>query len=99
LIGQTIGLEQQSRYWPGNYLMPFTFQRALQALQQLHKYSHSLQLATHTEVAHHYIQYALSTLCFSSITWPHQSTEMVLERAASYIKVTHLPCLFHHGKM
>jgi len=45
--------------------MPFTFQPALQVLQQLHKHSHSLQLATHTEVAHHYIQYALSTLCFS----------------------------------
>jgi len=35
---------------------PFTFQPALRALQQPHKHSHSLQLATDTEVAHHYIQ-------------------------------------------
>jgi len=28
--------------------MPFTFQPALQALQQPHKRSHSLQLPTHT---------------------------------------------------
>jgi len=35
---------------------------ALWALQQPHKHSHSLQLANHTQLAHHYIQYALSTL-------------------------------------
>ena len=85
--------------WPGTSWMPFTFQFALRALQQPHKQSHSLQLATHTELAHHYIQYALSTLTLSprvflqSTTWPHQSTEMALERATSPIKVAHPPCL------
>ena len=34
--------------------MPFTFQAALFALQQPHKHSHSLQLAIHTQLAHHY---------------------------------------------
>ena len=29
-----------------------------------------------------------------STMWPHQSTEMALERAASHIKMTSLPCLF-----
>ena len=48
--------------WPGNLWMPFTFQPALWALQQPHKRLHSLQLATYTQLAHHYIQYALSTL-------------------------------------
>jgi len=44
--------------WPGNSRMPFTFQPALQTLQQPHKHSHSLalQLAKHTQLAHHYIQ-------------------------------------------
>jgi len=42
--------------WPGNSWMPFTFQPALRVLQQPHKHSHSLQLATDTELAHHYIQ-------------------------------------------
>jgi len=42
--------------WPGNSWMPFTFQPALWALQQPHKHSHSLQLANHTQQAHHYIQ-------------------------------------------
>ena len=32
--------------WPGNSWMPFTFQPALQALQQPHKHSHTLQLLT-----------------------------------------------------
>ena len=32
--------------WPGSSWMPFTFQPALRALQQSHKHSHSLQLAT-----------------------------------------------------
>jgi len=32
-----------------------------QLLQQPHKHSHSLQLAAHTELAHHYIEYALWT--------------------------------------
>jgi len=50
--------------WPENSWMPFTFQPALQALQQPHKHSHSLQLAIHTELAHHYIQYVLLTLSF-----------------------------------
>jgi len=40
--------------WPGNSWMPFTFQAALLALQQPHKHSHSLQLAIHTQLAHHY---------------------------------------------
>jgi len=48
--------------WPGNPWIPFTFQPALWALQQPHKHSHSLQLATHTELTHHYIWYALYTL-------------------------------------
>jgi len=34
-------------------------------LQQPHKHSHSLQLATHIELAHHYIQEALSTVSSS----------------------------------
>ena len=38
--------------WQGNAWMPFTFQPALQVLQQPHKHSHSLMLATHTELAH-----------------------------------------------
>jgi len=42
--------------WPGNSWMPFTFQPALRVLQQPHKHLHSLQLATDTELAHHYIQ-------------------------------------------
>jgi len=46
--------------WPGNTWMPFTFQPALRALQQPHKHSHSLQLATDTEVAHDII-YIVST--------------------------------------
>jgi len=37
--------------WPENLWMPLTFQPA----QQPHKHSHSLQLATDTELAHHYI--------------------------------------------
>jgi len=86
--------------WPGNLRMPFT---ALRVLQQPHRYSHSLQPAIHTQLAYHYIQYALSTLSFSfvsprgflqSAAWPHQSTKMVLERAASHIKVTRPPRLF-----
>jgi len=44
--------------WSGNSWKPFTFQPALRALQQPHKQSHSLQLATDTELAHH----SLSTL-------------------------------------
>ena len=48
--------------WPGNLWMPSTFQPACWALQQPHKHSHSLQPAIHTQLAHHYIQYALSTL-------------------------------------
>ena len=60
--------------WPGNSWMPFTFQPALRALQQPHKHLHSLQLATDTELAHHYIQLALLTVLvcfffvFSSLT-------------------------------
>ena len=38
------------------------FHRAHWVLQQFHKHSHSRQLATQTELAHHYIQYALATL-------------------------------------
>jgi len=47
---------------PGNSWMLFTFQLVLWALEQPHKCSHSLQLSTHTELAYHCIQYALSTL-------------------------------------
>ena len=32
--------------WPGKSCIPFTFQPALRALQQPHKHSHPLQLAT-----------------------------------------------------
>ena len=42
--------------------MPFTFQPSLQVLQQPDKHSYSLQLPTHTELAHHYIQYMLYQL-------------------------------------
>jgi len=85
--------------WPGNSRMLFTFQPVLWVLQQPHKHSHSLQLATHTELAHHYIQYALSFFLsprgfLQSTTWTHQSTEIALERAASHIEVTHPPCIF-----
>jgi len=37
---------------------------ALWVLQQPRKHSHSLQLANHTQLAHHYIQWALTTLRF-----------------------------------
>jgi len=53
--------DQLSRVpWPGNSWMPFTFQPALRSLQKPHKHLHSLQLAIHTELAQHYIQYAWS---------------------------------------
>jgi len=39
--------------WSGNLWMPFTFQPALWVLQQPHKHSHSLQLATDTQLAYH----------------------------------------------
>jgi len=45
--------------WPGNSWMPFTFQPGLQALQQPHKDSYSLQLPIHTQPGHHNIQHAL----------------------------------------
>ena len=86
--------------WPVNSWMLFTFQPALQVLQQPHKHLHSLQLANHTQLAYRYIQYALWTLSvfflfvFQSTMWPYQSTEMALERAASHIKVTRSPGLF-----
>jgi len=48
--------------WPGNSWMPFTFQPALQAPQQPHKHSNSLQQAIHSLIAHHYIQQTLLTL-------------------------------------
>ena len=97
---------------PGNSWMPFTFQAALQALQQPHKHSHSLQLAIHTEpsTSLHSICF-VSSLCFSffievqigflqSTAQPHQSTEMAFERAASHIKLTPLPVYSpcHHEK-
>jgi len=63
ILGPRMQKGQLSRVpWPGNSWMPFTFQPALRTLQQPHKHSHSLQLATHTELTHQYIQYALSTL-------------------------------------
>ena len=88
--------------WPGNSWMPFTSQPALLVFQQPHKHSHSLQLATYTELAHHYIQNALSTLSvfFSprgflrSTAQPHQSTAKPLERAPNPIKVTRPSSLF-----
>jgi len=45
--------------WPGNSWMLVTFQPALRVPQQPHKHSHTLQLANHTQPAHHYIQYEL----------------------------------------
>ena len=80
--------------------MPITFPTCSLGTSAAHRHSHSFQLATHTELAHHYIQYALQTLPFKaeeflqSTTWPHQSTEMTLERAASHIEVTCPPYLF-----
>jgi len=47
--------------WLGNTWMLFTFQPALQVIQQPHKHSLSLQLATDTQLGHHYIHYALWT--------------------------------------
>ena len=46
----------------GNSWMLFTFQAAFWALQKPHKYSYLLQVPIHTQLAHHYIQYALSAL-------------------------------------
>ena len=46
----------------GNSWKLFSFQPAFRAFQQPHKYSYSLQLAIHTQLAHHYIQYALCAL-------------------------------------
>jgi len=72
--------------------------------------SHSLQLATQTELAHHYIQYALSTLSavlffkskkiLQSTAWPHPSTARPLERATGHMKVTHslIDSCCRHGK-
>jgi len=51
--------------WPGNSWMPFTFQPALQVPQQPHKYSHSLQLATDTELA----STSLHSICFINSFW------------------------------
>ena len=62
--------DQLSRVpWPGNLWMPFIFQPALPAFQQPHKHSHSLQLATHTELACHYIQYAETPTSVSKEWW------------------------------
>jgi len=89
--------------WPGNSWIPFTFQPALQALQQPHKHSYSLQLAIHTRSAStllHSKGFMISIFFLSptgflqSIAWSHQSTESALERATSHIKVTCPPCLF-----
>jgi len=79
--------------------MPFTFQPALRALQQPHKHSHSLQLATHTQL--HIITFNINSFWFSllsprrflqSTTWSHPSTTRPLKRAASHIKVMRPPC-------
>jgi len=70
---------------------------ALQVLQLPHKISHSLQLATDTELAHHCIQYQFFPFGFlqsTTCTLPHRSTTRPHERAASHIKVTRPPCLF-----
>ena len=70
----------------------FTFQPALRVLQHPHKHSHSLQLAIHTQLAHHYIQSALGMIglffprgFIQSTVQPHHSTEMALERATNHI--------------
>jgi len=91
--------------WPGNSWCCSLSRLPFWAPQQPHKHPHSLQLAIHTQLVHHYIQYALlalSAFChflsprefLQSIAWAHQSTEMALERAASNIKETHPPCFF-----
>jgi len=72
--------------WPGNLWMPFIFQAALQVLQQPDKHSYSLQLATHTELAHHYIHCfinSFSVLFFfksKRISSKYQLHEMALEK-------------------
>ena len=52
----------------------------------------TLQLANRTQLAHHYIQYALAMNYFQQdffkVPRGHSSTEMTLERASSNIKVT-----------
>jgi len=48
--------------WLGNTWIPFTFQPALRALQWPLKHSQSLQLAIHTQLGHHCIQYGSWTL-------------------------------------
>jgi len=59
-------------------------------------HSHSLQLATDTELAHHYIKYALSTLSRLLFTFFYVQKDFfeaprghikALERATSHIKV------------
>ena len=47
------------------------FQPAIQSLQQPHKHPHSLQLALHIELTHHYIQYVLRRFLQSTV-WPHE---------------------------
>jgi len=42
--------------------MPFTFPTCSLGTSAAHRHLHSFQLATHTELANHYIQYGLQTL-------------------------------------
>jgi len=51
---------------PGNSWMPFTFQPALQVLQQPHKHSHGLELAVYIE---HYIKVTRPPCLFQLPPW------------------------------
>jgi len=86
--------------WPGNSWMPFTFQPGLQALQQPHKDSYSLQLPTcihthwtsqHSACFMNSFPFIVVVVFFSqdnlqSTANAHQSPKMTLERATSHIK-------------
>jgi len=66
---------------------------------------HSLQLATDTELAHHYIQYASSTLCFLCLFAFFLSVEKIsskyfigpLATSKRHALLVYSSC--HHGKM
>jgi len=82
--------------WPGSSWMSFTFQPALQVLQQPHKHSYSLQLYSYS----HSVSIALHSVCsmcsfwflkLSPATSKHQNDTW---RTTSHIGLTHPPCLF-----
>jgi len=94
--------------------MLFAFHLAPRALRQPYKHSHSLQLATHTELVHHYLHYLQYVYHlfppfsffkvlkdFFKVLHSHlKASNGTLERAVNHIKVTRPPCSgCRHGKM